>query len=180
MEFNNILELSSYISDKLKAGSTLESLTNIIDCYIGDDWKEFQSDNNNYRQVAYQDDNIKVMIISWAPDKVSGIHDHPMFGCILKIMQGEIVEDVYYIQADVFYHTDSNHLKANDKSFLKGTDGLHHISNCSNKYCYSLHIYSPSDYKPIYYGIPTSQGVVHENKIFRINHYVNPPSSKGN
>lgn len=35
------------------------------------------------------------MILCWKPDQESPIHDHPDSQCIMKILQGEVFEDLY-------------------------------------------------------------------------------------
>ena len=103
--------------------------------------------SNDFRYIRKKlasNNNFDVYLIKWLPYCESAIHDHPENGCIYKILDGEIIEEVYSKNLNVIdtnYYIKSNFGKIHDDI------GYHKMINKSNKECISLHVYSPSNYK---------------------------------
>ena len=162
---NNIKDLGQNITQKLQNGSKLRDLKFLIQQYDGSDLLKFvQFSNSGYtRNVVFQNDLIDVVVISWNEHQCCKIHDHPDNGCLMKIMDGKLIENVYTrsIQNNEINNgsfddlklCNTNILLKNDISFIQGKNGLHRITNEQNAKTISLHIYSPPKYTPSYYNV---------------------------
>ena len=138
-------ELFDNISNLLNEGKELKELIPLVCEYCGDDWKEYInfSVDRYTKNLVYRNDKVDILVICWNKNQVSGIHDHPDNGCILKVMDGELIEQVY----DNDNLIKVNKCCKNDISFQKGKKGLHNIINGNNE-TVSIHVYSPPNYKP--------------------------------
>jgi predicted metal-dependent enzyme (double-stranded beta helix superfamily) len=144
--------LGEQITNEIKNGTPLKELSHIISSYNGSDWRSHIKYNDTYSKTcAYANDFIEIIIITWSQNICSKIHDHPENGCLLRIMEGGLIEDVYIMDNGVSKFMDSTKLSTNQISYKIGNEYLHKISNVTNKPCISLHIYSPPNYKIKYY-----------------------------
>lgn len=107
-------------------------------------------------------DLFELILICWDKNQTSPIHNHPENGCILKVLQGELTEDVYVrenidtLHSEVldktYLHTKTRINPTNSISYMCGDDVIHKISNTNlneDEMCQtvSLHIYSPPKFK---------------------------------
>ena len=113
------------------------------------------------KYIIYSSDIFDIILIKWDKNCQSKIHDHPNKGCLLKILSGKLCEEVYDNKLNII---ESNVLSAKldlvpnrpdgvlqkfDISYRIGNEILHKI--IASEDSYSLHIYIPGRYKPIYY-----------------------------
>lgn len=140
--------LFSRINSQLKNEQKLKSLKNILEEYEGIDWKHYVSFNDDKytRNTVFRNDDIELIIISWNNNQISGIHDHPENGCLMKILQGELYEHNYEINENEVNLVNVRSCKEGSIGYQEGAFGLHDIVNKDNK-TVSLHIYSPPNYK---------------------------------
>lgn len=145
-------ELTDVITLKLKENIKLKDLEYLLENYIGVDWQSFVqfNDNKYYKNNIFTNEFIDIFIISWNNNQQSGIHDHPENGCLLKILKGSLQEDVYIKNDNEYKFIKTNYLNESDISYKENKLCIHNILNGNNK-TISLHIYSPSNYKTIYY-----------------------------
>lgn len=151
---NCIEDLAKSVIDELKNGKQLENLHYMLAKYHGQDWKDYVNFNKDtyVRNLVYQDDNIDILILCWNSYQQSGIHDHPENGCLLRIMQGKLTEEVYEKDVDnKFILKEENKLLTDEISYQVGKDGLHNIINEDEEQVVSIHIYSPPNYRPQFY-----------------------------
>ena len=103
--------------------------------------------SNDFRYIRKKlasNNNFDVYLIKWLPYCESAIHDHPDNGCFFKILDGEIIEEVYSKNLNVI---DTNYYMKSNFGKIHDDIGYHKMINKSNKECISLHVYSPSNYK---------------------------------
>ena len=143
--------LFSIINNKVKNNHKLKDLKNIIEEYDGSDWKQYSlfCDDKYHRNTIYSNDQIELIIISWNNNQISGIHDHPKNGCLMKILQGELDEYIYE-NNNKLNLVNIRNCKEESIGYQEGTSGLHNIVNKDNQ-TVSLHIYSPPNYKSTKY-----------------------------
>lgn len=139
--------------DKLLSSSFL------LEKYCGDDWKKHlcESDcihlDSCQKKTAYHkvmvraDDTIEIFIIKWDKFAESCIHDHPEFGCIVKLLHGKLKEDVYETTDHGIKFCSTNMFNKNDIGYKESNKIIHKITNIHNDYSVSLHIYSKPNYK---------------------------------
>jgi len=136
--------LFSNINNQIKNNHKLKNLEKIVQEYNGSDWKDHVlfSEETYGRDIVYRNETIEMIIISWNNNQISGVHDHPKNGCLMKILQGELEEHTHNKYLDTI---DIKNRKKGSIGYIEGTDGLHNIVNKDNK-TVSLHIYSPPNY----------------------------------
>jgi len=146
----NLEELFDNISNS--KFTNLLQLKNILEKYNCDDYKLYikKPDQGYYRFKIHMDleKNYEVLILTWPPNIKSKIHDHPHNGCLLKVLQGNLIENIYNKDLELIK---TNNFDENNISYIHDSIGYHEICNNTDEYCVSLHIYSPIFYKPKYY-----------------------------
>jgi len=153
---NSIEELGIKITNKLENGCKLYELQYLLESYVGIDWSnhvEF-SDDKYKKIIEFRNDLIDIIIICWNTNQSSGIHDHPSNGCLLRIMDGRLTENVYVNNDclnEKFKLSKTKKLNENQISFIQGKNGLHNISNIGDIKTVSLHVYSPPNYTPNFF-----------------------------
>lgn len=136
------------------ASTSLRDSGDIMKQYNGNDWKRYvtYSDIRYLKKIIMQNENIELVIICWKKGQTSGVHDHPDKGCLMKVLEGNIQEDVYdnNISSSIIGRISSNILEVNDIGYQESNTKLHNIIS---PYCdsVSLHIYSPAKHKTKYY-----------------------------
>lgn len=88
--------------------------------------------------------NYEIILISWAPGAKSHIHNHPVNGCIYKILDGILIEETY--DPKTIELTNLITLLPNDIGYIDNTICYHKIYNPEPFTSYSLHIYSPPNF----------------------------------
>ena len=102
--------------------------------------------NNNYiytKNIIYTSEVCDIMLIKWNKNAITKIHDHPENGCIVKILEGNLLEKCYNKNLDI---TKINNMLINDIGYKISNNILHSIE-CIND-AYSLHVYIPGKYIP--------------------------------
>ena len=117
--------------------------------YKCNDWKKYQLFTNTYcKNLVYKNNLFDIYLLSWNKNSLSKIHDHSDNGCLMKILEGELYETLYDKNIINFKN---NIYQKNDISYINNSIGYHSIQNIYHKSSYSLHIYSPPNYKTNYF-----------------------------
>lgn len=103
------------------------------------------------KDLIYQCSDFSLYLIYWPVNSYSPPHNHPDGGCILKILEGEIVEKNYKLEEDnkAFYLNERTLTK--DMVGIKYGNQLHSMTPEVDTV--SAHIYFPGDYAPDYFEI---------------------------
>ena len=139
MNLSNLFDLNQKIKYEIENNKTLvKNLNIILNNYNGSDWINYIKYNDDKYNKIYVYDEIEyeMVLICWKKGQKSNIHCHPEKGCLMKILQGQLVE--------IRYDNDfvkENILSANCMSYIEGKNGLHSVDAIDNTV--SLHIYSP-------------------------------------
>ena len=144
----SLYDLGNAIIEQLVTGKKLKELDYLVKSYIGTDYlliSEF-SDNKYTRNIGYSNNIMEIVVICWNNNQESGVHDHPEYGCIMKVLEGELEEDIYREKEFVC----TNKLIKDNIGYQEGKTGLHNIRNGNHK-TISLHVYCPPKYKPTLY-----------------------------
>ena len=90
------------------------------------------------KNLVYKNKLFEIYIICWGPRQMSHIHKHPKNGCLMKVLEGNLLEERYGPNT-----TKIRHFKKNDILFIKDKDEhlIENISDTDN--LITLHIYSP-------------------------------------
>lgn len=146
-------ELAHMITSRLELGYKLYDLKSAIHSCDIIDWQQFVNENCccYNRNLVFRNNTIDIYIMTWKTKQKSKIHDHPEFGCLVKILQGELTERIYVNKNDTFINTKTNKLKVGEIGHQIGKNGIHQIINDSCETTVSLHVYSPPKYSPFCY-----------------------------
>ena len=132
-KYHDLESLQEYISSNAK------TLTEYALQHQQDDSKFI---NNYCRKQIFVNDHFEIILIIWNPDAKTCIHDHSDNGCIMLCLDGSITEDRYSTSLELI---STSTLKKNQIKYIHNRQGYHQIS--SQEKSYSLHIYSPPNYK---------------------------------
>lgn len=113
----------------------------------------------------YRNNNYEINLIEWNKGAKSLVHNHPPNGCVIKLIDGSLLEDRY----DHTINSNKTHIEHTQRniiipihSFNKTQthsyyiDCLHSVTNINNDKSYSLHLYSPPNFVPETYEHPPS------------------------
>lgn len=112
---------------------------NLLKEYNIHDWEQYSIKNpKNYeKKIIFKNDDYELILINWEKGAFTNYHNHPLNGCVLKLLNGSLYEKfdnsrnvLYKNYTSVRLHNDVHKIIANEKS-------------------YSLHYYSP----PNFYGL---------------------------
>jgi len=141
-----IIELKKY-----NDFNNLDELYNLFNNYNSFDYKHlinFSSINYN-KNYLYSCESFDLVLICWKKGQYTQIHDHPNFCCLVKVLEGELLEEEY-LNLDCGLQL--NELKILTNRMItnkKQKEILHKIM--ANEDTISLHLYVPGNYKPNYY-----------------------------
>jgi len=119
---------------------------NILSSYNSTDWKQYISfDKQDYKKnLVYRDNNFEMFVVCWLPNQETKIHNHPVGGCLLKILAGNMIEELYDKN---FVLQEKNNLVMSDVRYIDDSISIHKIKN-KEENTISLHIYSPPNFIP--------------------------------
>tara|TARA_B100000767_G_C19296530_1_gene341703 strand:+ start:23 stop:514 length:492 start_codon:yes stop_codon:yes gene_type:complete len=105
-------------------------------------------DNNSYiKHMIYENKFLDCYVIFWKPHALSLIHDHSDNGCLLKVLNGSLKEEIYNKDENKLNLVEINNLDKNKIGYIDNAIGYHRIINPTNSTICSIHIYSPPNYK---------------------------------
>lgn len=136
--------------NEIKTIQTFSEVKNILLKYKGDDWKKYVKINNEiyHKEKIFENDKLDIYILTWDINQESKIHDHAKNGCWLKMLQGNLKENIYDENLKFLFQ---KNLNENDIGFMHNNMGYHNIQNNENKIAVSLHVYSPPNHFTKYY-----------------------------
>jgi predicted metal-dependent enzyme (double-stranded beta helix superfamily) len=140
--------------------SNLDQIKYVIQSYDSDDWKQYKEnllsnslDNSSYHKIKlHQNNNYEIVLIIWNSYAQTKIHDHPDNGCVMKLLEGKLMEDSY------LNNLEENKIKFHQRIILLPGQISHKISNqvlhqilCLREISTSIHIYLPPGHTPNYF-----------------------------
>ncbi|OMJ12428.1 Cysteine dioxygenase type 1 [Smittium culicis] len=122
------------------------------------DWTKYANySGGKYTRNLVNSGNGKfnLLILVWSPNTESPIHDHSSSHCMLKMLKGNLVEEIYKPAADSESSIDSNctdqlviksstNVAKNQVAYINDNIGYHRMLNPSDGFSVSLHLYSPA------------------------------------
>jgi len=143
-------KLYNFINDNLTTGNKLLSIKEEINRFFTTDVINYCIKNENftlnkYNRVKFYDfsnELFEIILICWAENSETRIHDHPENGCLLHLLYGNLEEYLYDFDTTIKKITTLNQF---DTSYLDNQIGYHKIKSITNTM--SLHIYSPPNHK---------------------------------
>ena len=152
MAINCLNQLILELTDNYNPDKNLLQIAKYLAAYKAEDWKNYVVKNYNYyKNLVYRDDNLEIYIITWTPGASTRIHDHPEYGCLVKVLEGELTETEYTKDDLDINYKNTKTLKKDDIGFQISNVILHKINNNTPDISVSLHIYSKPNFMITYY-----------------------------
>ena len=150
--------------------SVPDALTELINSFElkPTDWKKFvHFDKCKYTRnliATGKDARFGLMILAWGPGQKSPIHDHNGSHCIMRVLEGTLIETLYTRKlgdtgmdsdlsftsetsleaSEIYEKTRETELKSGQTAYIHDKIGWHRVSNASSdKPAVSLHLYAP-------------------------------------
>lgn len=99
---------------------------------------------SHIKKCLFRDNKVEMLLIIWPPNYQTKVHSHPEGGCISKCINNKLVEERYNTKTlDII---EKKKFNKNDISYIDNKLYYHKIINDTDKFAYSLHIYSPPNY----------------------------------
>jgi hypothetical protein len=138
-ELINLLE-TDFNSKKDHNNCSIEFLKTHIEKYVGIDWRHYADLKKNFnRNIIYRSKNMELILISWQKDYETDYHLHPENGCLLRILEGSLMENIKDEESNKM-----NFYGNNNVSYMHNSKGSHKITALTQTF--SLHLYSPPGY----------------------------------
>ena len=147
----NLVNLFNSIKKNINLGDNknIRHLTNILKNYDSNDWKKYIVNDLSYNKLLVNETSeFSIYIITWNKYQESKIHNHSDNGCLYKILKGNLIENHYN---NKLQYTGFKFLEKNNIGYIDNKLYYHKMINNNNGITVSLHIYSPSNHKTIYY-----------------------------
>lgn len=149
IRMNELSHLIKRIHVGLHKHIPLKNQTGILQSYNNDDWMKYVERSiktDGYDKIQIINGNtIDVYIIKWNAGSKSEIHDHPEYGCLAKILKGQLNEYIYETKENDAVLLSKNIRNENDIMYMEGSKVVHKIENCGDEIAVSLHIYHKID-----------------------------------
>ena len=149
-DITTLKDLCSKLVEEFSNTNSLKSMTNLVAKYNGKDWQDYITfTNESYNRILiFQSAYFDAYLICWLTNQKTKIHDHPSQGCLMKVLDGKLEENMYKNNNDLTFIS-SNILDTNEIGYRINNQILHQIIAKSNSV--SLHIYSPKGYQTNFY-----------------------------
>jgi cysteine dioxygenase len=149
---DELINQITYEIEVNKISFNSEKIKNILINYTKNDWEKYITLDINKKVfnklLIYKNNLFEIFLILWPSNTSSKIHNHSKNGCFLKLLKGDIKEQLYDTKLNFLY---SNILNENYVGFLKDDIGYHSITNLGDTLAISLHIYSPPNFITEYF-----------------------------
>ena len=147
---HNINDLFNELQKRINKDNNLKSHINLLKQYNGTDWKNYVrfSDHSYHREIIFRNELFDILIISWKQGQQTKIHDHPDHGCLMRVLQGKLCENIY-LNKNGLTLIGSNIIDTDNIGHREGSSIIHNIKSLNDTV--SLHIYSPGYYVPKLY-----------------------------
>jgi len=111
-----------------------------------EEFNNYKNSYGYYKKLIHNNDKFELYLIFWSPYACSPIHDHPEQGCILKLLSGKLIEEVFLNKNKKINFHNRNIILINDINNRNGNKILHRIINL-DELSVSLHLYFPPKFK---------------------------------
>jgi predicted metal-dependent enzyme (double-stranded beta helix superfamily) len=146
-----ITELGDSITSELVNGKHLRELKYILEEYDGHDYNTYAmhmiEDGEYHKKTAYINDSIEIVVITWGEHCSTKIHDHPRTGCLMRVLENSICEDIFGNIGGKPQLSETTILEKNNISYTRGNIRLHRIKNVTTQVSISIHVYGTPSYK---------------------------------
>lgn len=98
------------------------------------------------RHIIFWCEQFEIVMIAWLPSQQTSIHGHPSGGCLFRVLDGRLSEELFPEGGSSVSNTYTN----NDAfGYIDDRAGKHRVECTSDRPTLSLHIYSPPFSTPL-------------------------------
>lgn len=142
---STVQEIKKYL-DKHIGASNAKDIQNLEPWLKGlevDHWpNRVAFRKNNYNRISLiKCEAYELLLLCWNPAQASDFHSHPSKGCLVKILQGRLEDELKLEDQDSQFRS---HM-TNDVFFISDKMGQHRVFNAQEEHAVSLHLYAPGD-----------------------------------
>jgi len=139
------------IINELKINNDIDHIKSLLEKYDSNDYNDvIEFDENNYkRNIIYSTPEFDIILICWEKGQFTKIHDHPDYCCIVKLLDGLLLEENFIVHDDKLKVFNNTIIKPGNITMKSSNKIVHRIVPLDKSV--SLHIYIPGKYKPNYY-----------------------------
>lgn len=101
-------------------------------------------DKSYCRVPLIANDKYDLLLCCWKSGQEATFHGHPDQGCLVKILDGTLNEELKYNGGN----SEIRHHLTGDLGYIIDKIGIHRVWNPSKENAVSLHLYAPGGYKP--------------------------------
>lgn len=158
----NLLELGElltyHIKNTIGSINKIENIKKLLLNYNSLDYKLLIENiivsdcncNKYHKLLVLKNEYVEIYLIIWFDGAETPIHDHPEDGCVVKILEGTLTEEVFENTNNLVQLIQINKLNKLDINCKAGNKILHRIK--SSNYSVSIHVYfPPSHIQSIFY-----------------------------
>jgi len=151
MALNTLEKLYKKLCSEFIDNSTIHHFTETLKKYNGTDWKtKVVFTENKYNRIKlFSNKNFEVYLICWLENQESRIHNHPEQGCVLKLLEGSLEEQLFFKEDENLRKYREKNILLNTVSYTHDIFGFHKIK--ANENSVSIHVYSPPDFAPTFF-----------------------------
>jgi hypothetical protein len=147
MKLNELINnLNNDLSMPDNKNKKLYHFSHYLEIYNGNEWMnkvKFNPNENYTRNLLYRDREFEIFVICWNPNQESKIHNHANRGCLMKTLQGELLNEVYTKNLKLL---NIGHMYKDTVKYIHDDMGYHKIIN-GNQQTVTMHIYSPPKFE---------------------------------
>lgn len=147
-----LASLFNQVRQQLASDHTLATSTHTVEAYDGTDYRTHVrfTPGPYTRNKVFEEADLSLWVLCWKPGDASPIHNHPQQGCILKVLQGSLVETRYPRTPEVDLSTPTTTiLRTGATSYLDDHQAVHEIQ--ATEETVTLHLYAPGYFQPTLY-----------------------------
>jgi cysteine dioxygenase len=100
--------------------------------------------------ICKEGNKYALILICWAPNSISPIHDHES-ECCFKIISGSLHEYTYEINNNKLIKSSESIYNNGEIGHINDDKGVHSMENLSDDYSLSLHLYIPANLEATVY-----------------------------
>jgi predicted metal-dependent enzyme (double-stranded beta helix superfamily) len=102
-----------------------------------------QFDSEPYSRIPiFRDEHLEIVIICFADGQTSSVHDHQGSNCVIRVVQGKILESLFSRESHQLCIEETRYLLPGDVSGLDG-EQIHQLSNLDKTGSILINFYSP-------------------------------------
>ncbi|NMM47935.1 cysteine dioxygenase [Marinigracilibium pacificum] len=135
-ELFNSLDLGQDTHSALRFVPTLKTL-NYLDVRSINNMISNEEDSH----VLIENELMKVVLIHWAPGKISSIHGHPKGGCVFKVIYGSL-EELRYTSDDSPELLARSTYRSGAIAYIDDSIAMHAVGNPFREHAISIHAYT--------------------------------------